>query len=595
MKSFSKRSFRAQMLTLAVSTFAAMLTVSVLTFANSVRIIKENRMQDIAMMVSNYEHNLYLTAERYYVLLNTLRYSSDVQQAMTAVDQAEFADSIVQLRKELQFYKTACPGVTDIILTGKANNISIRNHALSDIPSELFTSDNLLPFYSGAYFLMDHYGTMAPVFFLGSTVSLGMVTGGAGTALLAVDGATLTMDFTENLAGDAGAYYYFIDKDGVIFSSNAPDEEETRRIFTHLGDIKQQEELTGFRAGGYNISVQHLNSFGITLVVALSQHAILKMAFRAFSWTFLIITVLSVLIVLVVTKALHNILRPMDSMMQVMDSINLEEISDRSVRARVEGFEEMEVMAAHFNQMLDTISRLSRELIESTENLYRLDILNRESELNYLRSQINPHFLYNTLETIRGMAVREQAPLVQKMMGALIRVFRYSVREGSIVPLSEEMDMIQSYLLIQALRFGDRLSVEYAVDVAARRCALPKMLLQPIVENLAQHGIEESTRDGGHIRIAARVEGERLIIDCSDNGCGMSPEELAQVYDNIYATGHPAERGIGLRNVYGRLKLLYADHFQFVIASQKAEGTNIHIEIPAGGMENGTHQNTDRG
>ena len=328
--------------------------------------------------------------------------------------------------------------------------------------------------------------------------------------------------------------------------------------------------------------------------VALSQQAILQMALTTFMWTFLMITVLSGLIFFAVYRTMRNVLRPMDEMMEVMDAVDLSSISGQSVRAHVDGFQEMQVMATHFNGMLDKISSLNQDLMVSMENLYRLEVLNRESELNYLRSQINPHFLYNTLETVRGMAVMEHAPLVQKMVGALIRVFRYNVKKGAIVLLGEEMDMIQSYLLIQSLRFGDRLTVEYAIDDAARTCPLPKMLLQPVVENLVQHGIEGSSQDGGRVRIAAKVEDGMLVMDCSDNGKGMSPEELSGIFEDIQATEYVAGKGIGLKNVYGRLKLVYGDRFRFSIASQKDEGTTIHMEIPAGGVENGADQNIDR-
>ena len=587
MQSFSKRSFRFQMLTLAGILFAVMLVAALFVFFNSVRIIEENRLQDVSLMVSNYEHSLPETAERYYVLLNTLRYSTDMQKAMTQTDPAEYVANAIRIRKELNFYKAACPGVRSIYLNGTVNPIDIRTSGSHDVPEEMRTSNGIRPFFSGAYFV-DNYGVRQPVFFLGCPVPSGQNIDGAGTALLEVDGNTLTMDFTHGLEAGAGIYYYFLDKNGEIFFTNVSDERETEQIFSHFDNVKDHEETTNHRLRNYAISVRHLTPFQITLVVALSQRAIVQMALDAFSLTFLIIVVLSTLIFLTVSKTLRSVLQPMEDMMWFMDEVNLSVISDRSARANVDGFEEMQVMATHFNDMLDQISHLNGELMTSMENLYHLEVLNRESELNYLRSQINPHFLYNTLETVRGMAVMEGAPMVQKMVGALIRVFRYNVKKGAAVLLGEEMDMIQSYLLIQTLRFGDRLTVEYEVDDAARQCVLPKMLLQPVVENLVQHGIEESFRDDGLIRIEARVENGILCIDCRDNGRGMSQEELSQAYANIQADSYTAGTGVGLRNVYGRLKLVYGERFRFDITSLEDEGTNMHIELPARGMENGT-------
>lgn len=586
MQSFSKRSFRFQMLVLAGSVFAAMFVAALFVFFNSVRIIEKNRLQDVSIMVDNYEQVLPETAERYYALLNTLRYSTDLQKAMTQNDPVAYASDAVRIRKELNFYKAACPGVRSIYLNGTVNPIYIRASGGYEVPEEMLTPDGIRAFFSGAYF-MDSPGRK-PVFFLGCPVPYAQSADGAGTALLEVDGSTLTMDFNNDLEAGSGIYYYLLDKNGQIFATNADDEKETSRIFSHFGSIKDTEEMTNRSIRSYVVSIRHLAPFQITLLVALSQRTIVQMALDAFSWTFLIIAALSALIFLAASRTLRNIVQPMNEMMRFMDEVNLGVISDRSVRANVDGFEEMQVMAAHFNGMLDQISHLNEELMDSMESLYQLEVLNQESELNYLRSQINPHFLYNTLETVRGMAVMEGAPLVQKMVGALIRVFRYNVKKGAVVLLGEEMDMIQSYLLIQTLRFGDRLKVDYAVDDAARRCVIPKMLLQPVVENLVQHGIEESFRDDGLIRIEAKVENGVLIIDCRDNGRGMSEEELSKISANIHADDYTAGTGVGLRNVYGRLKLVYRKHFRFDITSRENEGTNMHIELPAKEMENGT-------
>ena len=179
MQSFSKRSFRFQMLTLAGILFAVMLVAALFVFFNSVRIIEENRLQDVSLMVSNYEHSLPETAERYYVLLNTLRYSTDMQKAMTQTDPAEYVANAIRIRKELNFYKAACPGVRSIYLNGTVNPIYIRTSGSHDVPEEMRTSNGIRPFFSGAYFV-DNYGVRQPVFFLGCPVPSGQNIDGAG-------------------------------------------------------------------------------------------------------------------------------------------------------------------------------------------------------------------------------------------------------------------------------------------------------------------------------------------------------------------------------------------------------------------------------
>ena len=163
-------------------------------------------------------------------------------------------------------------------------------------------------------------------------------------------------------------------------------------------------------------------------------------------------------------------------------------------------------------------------------------IFNKQTELTALQSQINPHFLYNTLECIRGQALMDDNLEIARMVEALGAFFRYSIsRKGNLVTLKDELDNIDNYMLIQRYRFGNRFSMEVIIDEEdeeAYNCLIPRLIIQPIVENAIFHGLEERL-EGGRVTIEVIVTEKTLIITVSDNGKGISREQLNKLNAKI--------------------------------------------------------------
>ena len=193
-----------------------------------------------------------------------------------------------------------------------------------------------------------------------------------------------------------------------------------------------------------------------------------------------------------------------------------------------------------------------------------------KARMDALTSQINPHFLFNTLNTVSSL-IRFDPDMARGVVLKLSNILRRLLRKrDTFVPLREELDFIDDYLDIEVIRFGrDKLQIFKDIDETTLDVFVPSMLLQPIIENAIKHGLAPRL-EGGEIHLRTRHRDGRLTIEINDNGMGMSPERLREVYGG----------GIGISNVHERLRLLYGDQFDMDIRSQPGEGTQIRIEIP---------------
>jgi two-component system, LytTR family, sensor kinase len=193
-----------------------------------------------------------------------------------------------------------------------------------------------------------------------------------------------------------------------------------------------------------------------------------------------------------------------------------------------------------------------------------------KARLDALTSQINPHFLFNTLNTVSSL-IRFDPDMARGVVLKLSNILRRLLRKHeTFVPLREELAFIDDYLDIEVIRFGrDKLQIFKEIDEETLDDFVPSMLLQPMVENSIKHGLGPRL-EGGQIHIRTRRNDGRLLIEIADNGLGIPAERLVEVYGG----------GIGISNVHERLRLLYGEQFKMDIRSQEGQGTQIHIEIP---------------
>jgi two-component system sensor histidine kinase AlgZ len=203
---------------------------------------------------------------------------------------------------------------------------------------------------------------------------------------------------------------------------------------------------------------------------------------------------------------------------------------------------------------------------EARRNTLRLQLALREAELRALGAQVNPHFLFNCLNTIRGMIV-EDAARAQDMITRLANILRYSLQQdrAHTVPLEREIEVVSDYLAIEGIRFEDRLRVQFSIDPAAARALVPSMLLQTLVENALKHGLA-NLPDGGELLIRAAIERDALVIEVENTGRLTEPQ--------------PGGTQIGLRNARERLRLLYGEGASLNLANREGGRVSAKVLIP---------------
>ncbi len=221
------------------------------------------------------------------------------------------------------------------------------------------------------------------------------------------------------------------------------------------------------------------------------------------------------------------------------------------------------------------------------------EIFDKQTELTALQSQINPHFLYNTLESIRGQALMDDNAEIAGMVEALSSFFRYSIsRKGKLVTLRDELANINNYMLIQRYRFNNRFSLEVIVDEEDEEAydfLIPKLIIQPVVENAIYHGLEEKL-EGGKVIIEVIVTEKNLILTISDNGSGIDGTTLDKLNRRIHSQNMRVEdedsqkqrnTGIALPNIHKRIQLLFGEEYGVNVYSTVGQGTDVEITIPA--------------
>ncbi len=241
--------------------------------------------------------------------------------------------------------------------------------------------------------------------------------------------------------------------------------------------------------------------------------------------------------------------------------------------------DEMGILAATLNNMSLNIKELMAQIHRDEEQ-------KRYLQLKAMQYQVNPHFLYNTLDSIAMSARRNNDSTSEKMALALSEFFRLSLSHGmEYVTVSEEMRYVQSYLEIQSMRFPDSVTWECRIEPGLENIKVLKFILQPLAENSLYHGLRDSGREG-HIDVSAYAVKEDLIFSVKDNGAGILPEQLEKLKEEIncrQATEKSIyEGGFGLQNVQQRLQLVYGEQAGLSIESEWDEGTCITVIIPGG-------------
>ncbi len=367
--------------------------------------------------------------------------------------------------------------------------------------------------------------------------------------------------------GEEG-FLFVVDDSDVVFTPPSGivyriDQESYQREGVKTDTVK-------INGTGYFVANQHSGYSGWRVVGVVPESefsASIRPVYHALSVCIIVCLILVILVSLGVSA---TVTRPISKLSRLMEKA---EGGDFSVRFKSMHQDEIGVLGSSFNHMLERISELIHELYE--EKQIRL-----EAQLKSLQEQIKPHFLYNTLDTISWMARAQNAMDVVHLVDALTNMFRVGLSSGrDYITLREEKNHVTNYLYIQKVRYQDRLRYSIEIPEEYDHFMVPKLILQPLVENAIYHGVKMK-RCGGEIQVTAQAEDGKLFLRVWDDGAGISEERLTEIRRSQNEPRKEKRSGFGLSYIAERIRLAYGTPYGIQIDSQEEVYTQVTICLP---------------
>jgi len=317
----------------------------------------------------------------------------------------------------------------------------------------------------------------------------------------------------------------------------------------------------------------HSDSTGWTTVGVIPLRYINK-DLAGIQYLTVIIIVLTIIIGVTVSVIIaQSLILPLENTVNALEKFSR---GDFAVRLKENRCDEIGKLNRIFNKAIKEINELMQKVTQS-------EILNKEMEFKTLQSQMNPHFLYNTLDTINWLAFKEKQTEICNLVAAISSLIRASIsNKKSIITIEHELDYVKNYIYIQHIRYKDRFDTIYDIDESLLKQAVPKLIIQPIVENAIIHGIENS-KNKNLLYISVKRENECIVIIVKDTGIGMTDEKVSELLKeplNAEGDEQKAHTNLGLYAVHKRIQLMYGDLYGLTVHSQAGEGTTVTLYIP---------------
>lgn len=289
----------------------------------------------------------------------------------------------------------------------------------------------------------------------------------------------------------------------------------------------------------------------------------------------IIVIVFSLIVILLYTNKLT------ESVQKIINAMNMVQKGDLSTQVELDSKDEIAVIGDNFNKMVITISELLNKVRKQGRYINEVTRKHKEAEIKALQAQINPHFIYNTLDCINWMAIDKKEYEISNMLKNLAQILRYTISNiNTTVKVREEIEWLRQYIYLQQVRFDNCFQCEIDVDSRAYDYYIYKLLLQPFIENAIIHGFD-GCKDGGKLFIKVNFIGsDYLVFHIEDNGKGIDKQKLDIIQRRINSNYDVIEDSIGISNAYNRMRMYYDDRGKLEIFSEENRGTIILLYIP---------------
>lgn len=534
----------------------------------------------------NYEHICY-----------SIAYNQQVQNYLMSRENGKSYEGYLQIENQLNSAALLNSDITDIAVYGSDGHFAALNGSSDNYEEFARTlSESRFSYRSAGTAVIngtDCHVLAMPIYSLGTGTSRYL-----GLLFLAIDVDSLFNTASSSTGTTYDPEIIFLNEDNRLVYGKVDLYEALVDVDAGKGllQVNNIEDSVVYAAKKYTIPV-----IDHTLYVLIDKSHTQKQVSQLFTRLLICMGALLVLILLFLFLLYRPLIRSLQLLTRFMKTLSS---GDRraykekfTIHQGPVGISEIDEICKAFNEMLQQTDMLNHTIFDTYLKMYEMENNNRLTEIAFLRSQVNPHFLYNTLTMICGMAAEGMTDEIISVTGALSRIFRYSIKGSDMVTLQEEMDIVRAYLMIQKERFGERFTVQYDFWDNSLSCLIPKMIVQPLVENAIVHGLEKSLKPG-QLRIGAGRNPEHgyLAIWIYDTGVGMPEDKLKELRDALsHLPGKKqggngaaysemqqiiAHEGIGILNVNSRMVLYYGTDYTLLIDSEEGVGTNIQIRVP---------------
>lgn len=570
---FSEKSIREQMQDIVIATILLFVLLCALVSISTRQVVYSNADEHTQITAIRLRDQIDLSYDKMKNYCVSIGEDAAVQELMRS-DYSELSVNIKDATECLTKHKILEPAIEDISLVN-----DVIHHSTVYSYEEL---DEIRETVDGAPFrwigVRKHRfassGTKADMLVYAGEITTGQEK--LGTIVISLDSSSLQIEDESEM----NSSYFLIDADENIYPFNCSMQvaEDIWAVWTSEGKYESVykgdyyihswyfEEMDCFLLATLNVGN---GSVGLNRIELLIWCCVLLAVFFCAMFFFLIS---------------GSIVKPLYRFMEAIRDIR--ESRRRHLREELHlgGSEEITVIEKEFSGMLQDIESLNRQIFQSATDLYEMKVQKQEAELAWLRSQIDPHFLYNTLEVVRKQALQREAPEIAQIAVDMGHIFRYSTKGSYEVPLEEEISIIKSYIRIQQMRFQGKIEVYYFVSEEVLKLSAIKMLLQPIVENAIFHGLEPKSGKGS-LYIGARKEEDQLILTVTDDGVGIPEEKLLEIQRELQEENVDTSKHVGILNTNARIRLQYGREYGLSVESCERDGTTVTMILPVREME----------
>lgn len=520
--------------------------------------LKENLSDRIKSNLDTAEKNLEMVLDKYETILYDFSTDEDVLEIVRALNESrgDRESNSTSLRKKLSHICNQFTGVEGITIQLKTGEIIYYESLSSFSGSETWADKVEIPkIERGAVYFGDgkpvkiadknHY-----MFYIARNITdYRIIENFQGTVVLSVNEERIR----RAIASDIGSREYLLSDDVIV---SAPD---PKKIGKKLSEIQDSENYQ------YTTADHEISGFTICNEQPLAYYW--KMSVSQWIYLFIIISMTIVIMFILLHFFSRPYIQAVESITGVMSCVEQGEF-DHQVRVNPHLPMEIQQISSGFNEMVAHLEMLIAKVKQAV-----LD--QKNAELSALEAQIDPHFLYNTLDTINWKAIENEQYEISGMVGALADIPRYTVKNaGGTASISEEIAWLKQYIMLQSAKFGKRLDVKIYMPEDVKECRIHKLLLQPFVENTIKYAFADQEECALNIRM--KKSGEQLHILIQDNGQGMDPDMVAKLnQDECEMEGH-----LGIANVRKRLKLYYGGQAALYFESEVGNYTKVHLFIP---------------